>query len=159
MQQHTGGVRTDTKRTSDFLVAHIVQVSQAECLGFLGRQLIQQLPDPVGQLPLLCLFCGARSLVFHGAAIVGAPAAIRPAESPTELIYCAGGCQPSQQSRKTLHALAPADIERRDESFLETIGCIGVIAQQPIRRLPDGRAVFFDNCLPINHLSVPSELS
>ena len=121
---------------------------------------MQYLPDPVGQLPLLHLFCGAWGLMFfHGACIISAPAATRLAKSPAELINRAGGGQPSQKGREIPHALAPANSQRRDESLLETISGVFVIAQQPMRRLPHGRAVFFDNCLPINHLRVPSELA
>ena len=54
--------------------------------------------------------------------------------------------------------MTPAEIKSRNESFLETVSGIRVIAQQPVRCLPNGRAVLFDNYLPVNHLQAPSAI-
>ena len=51
----------------------------------------------------------------------------------------------------------PAELQRRDESLLKAVGGIGMVAQQPIRSLPNGRTVLFDNHLPVNHLQAPLE--
>ena len=82
---------------------------------------------------------------------------MRAAKSPAKLVDRPGGRQPGQQCRKIPHALTPAKFQRRNKSFLETVGSICVIAKQPVRSLPHSRPVFFDNYLPVNHLRAPSE--
>jgi hypothetical protein len=51
------------------------------------------------------------------------------------------------------------DFQSGNECFLETVGSIGLIAQEPVSGLPHSRAVLFHNYLPINHLQAPLEPS
>ena len=123
------------------------------------RQFTQRFSQATGQFLPLRLPHGARICALHGIPVGNASLRTRPPKSSPELIYRPGGGQPGQQGRKISHTLTAAKLKSRDESFLETVGSIGVIAQQPVRSPPHGRAVFFDNCLPVNHLQAPLETS
>jgi hypothetical protein len=157
VKQHTGGVRCDAQLVRDFSIAHIVQISQTEDLRLLGGQLTDQLPYPAGQFSVLCLLYRARTFIRHNSPRIRTCVAVRPSESLPELVYRPGGSQPSQQGGKIPHALPPANLNRRNESLLKAVSRIRMIAQQSVRGLPYRRTVFFDNCLPVNHLQVPSE--
>lgn len=126
---------------------------------FQRRQLTQRFSQAAGQFLPLRLPHGAWICALYGIPVGKASLRTRPPKSSPELIYRPGGGQPGQKGGKISHTLTPAKLKSRDESFLETVGGIGVIAQQPVRSPPHGRAVFFDNCLPVNHLQAPLETS
>ena len=49
------------------------------------------------------------------------------------------------------YPLAARDRQGRDESVLQAIRGIGVVAQQAIPRLPDGAPMLFEDTLPVRH--------
>jgi hypothetical protein len=80
---------------------------------------------------------------------------MRPTMPLAELIYRPGSGQPDQKGRKIPHTLTSAELQSGNESLLEAVGGICVVAQQPVRSLPNSRTMFFDNYLPVNHLQAP----
>jgi hypothetical protein len=73
-------------------------------------------------------------------------------QSLPQPVYCSGGSQPGQNRVKIPYALSPGEFQGGNKRFLEAVGSISVIAQQPVSGLPDERAVFFNSYLPVNIL-------
>jgi hypothetical protein len=72
--------------------------------------------------------------------------------SSAKLVYCTCSRQTYQQRRKIPYSLTLGKLKSTNKRFLETVGGICVITQQPIGGSPDILAVFIDNYLPVNHL-------
>ncbi len=68
-------------------------------------------------------------------------------QDPFEVYALAGAAFGDTEDQK-IESLAG----RGDKRLLKTVGGVGVVAEQSVGGLPDGRAVLLCNYLPVNHL-------
>ncbi len=146
----------DFQPLGDFLVAHSFDAAETEGFGLAIGQLGQgetQMVAQFGRLGfLLGQWCvsGCLRRCRHRLAATSTAIAI------SQKIDRPGGRHLSQQRGPLLDSLAASDLDRVQKHLLETIRCVGVVAQQPVGRLPDDVSVLLDDLPPICHLLIPA---